>query len=414
MSTLDSRSFTAPSPPNVPTGPWSSACFRWYFIGTVASWLGTAMAPVALTFEVLDLSGSSADLGLAVAARSLPMLVFLLVGGAVADRLPRRQLLSIANLGAAITQGILAVLLMCGSASLGMVIVLQLLNGAISAFTIPTATGIVPELVDAASSRRANAQLSGAQNASNIIGGTLAGFVVVGAGGEWAIAVDALSFLIAAVCISRLRVSGRRPPQAGLLTEFRVGWTLFFSTTWVWVGSLAASVTNFFHAGFWYVLGPSRAEQTSGPEVWGLILTTRACGLLCISLIMYRVRVTYLLRFGHMGLALGAAPLIAVGLSADVALIGAAAFISGLGIGAVGIAWSTSIQTKIPADAISRVSAIDHLGAYIAVPIGQLAAGPLAVAAGASTAEVLGGAIFAIVALLPLAAPSVRAVRHDS
>ncbi|WP_035275865.1 MFS transporter, partial [Actinoalloteichus caeruleus] len=74
---------------NSALAPLSYRPFRNYFTGRSVLLLGEAIAPVALTFAVLDLTGSTADVGLVLAGRSIPLLLFLLVGGVVADRLPR-------------------------------------------------------------------------------------------------------------------------------------------------------------------------------------------------------------------------------------------------------------------------------------------------------------------------------------
>ena len=84
------------------------------------SFLGNAMANTALAFAVLDVTGSKRDLGFVLAARSIPQLVFILAGGILADRLPRNVVMVGSNLASMATQGVLAVLLLTGSAELWM------------------------------------------------------------------------------------------------------------------------------------------------------------------------------------------------------------------------------------------------------------------------------------------------------
>jgi hypothetical protein len=66
-----------------------SAPFRWLVVASTVDRIGGSIAPVALAFAVLDLTGSTTSLGLVVGARSLANVIFLLIGGVVADRLPR-------------------------------------------------------------------------------------------------------------------------------------------------------------------------------------------------------------------------------------------------------------------------------------------------------------------------------------
>src|SRR5438105_14465443 len=90
--------------------------FRLLFTGHVVSQLGDSITPVALAFAVLDLTNRAADLGYVIAARSVPLVGFLLVGGVFADRLPRRAVMVSADLLRVGTQATTAALLISGSA----------------------------------------------------------------------------------------------------------------------------------------------------------------------------------------------------------------------------------------------------------------------------------------------------------
>ncbi|MGH3540469.1 MAG: MFS transporter [Pseudonocardiaceae bacterium] len=108
---------------------------------------GSAMTPVAVSFAVLQATGRSGDLALVLAANSLTLLAFLLLGGALGDRLPRGPLLVAANLAAAATQTTVAVVLLAGHYRLWALAVLEAANGCAAALTMPALRGIVPQLV---------------------------------------------------------------------------------------------------------------------------------------------------------------------------------------------------------------------------------------------------------------------------
>jgi MFS family permease len=399
--------------------------FRWFFAGQSVSLLGSSMAPVALAFAVLDASGSAGDLGIILTAYMVPLLVFLLVGGATADRFPRRTVLVAANLGSALTQGGVAALLLTGRYALLPVAALGLLNGVLAAFTAPALRGIVPQLVARDRIRKANALLGSVRNATKILGPSLSGVLVVAVGGGPAIAFDALTYLLAAVCLARLAwlsVTGgpadasvaSRPPGGGMLADIRDGWTEFRRIRWVWTVSLCFCVINLVQTGTWQILGPVLTRQVSGEAAWGFVLSARGAGLLVMSALMYRLVVRHLLRLGQLLSVLGALPLLALGAHLHAPWLIAAAFVAGLGSSAMAVGWDTSLQEHVPAHALSRVSSYDDLLSYAAIPVGQLCVGPLAQRFGGFPVAAAAGAVYAATALVPLASATVRRLPHGS
>src|SRR5687768_15762800 len=127
------------------------------FLAHSTSVVGDQIAPIAVAFAVLELTGSPTDLGLALAARTVPMVLFVLAGGVWADRLPRHRLMMASDLGRLVTQGFLAFLLIAGMAEIWMLIALQALNGTATAFYNPAATGLTPATVSPHNLQRANA-----------------------------------------------------------------------------------------------------------------------------------------------------------------------------------------------------------------------------------------------------------------
>jgi MFS family permease len=375
--------------------------------------MGNAIAPVALAFSVLEQTPRAADLGWVLAARSIPLVVFLLLGGAVADRLSRRTVLLAANVGAAVTQGGVALVLLSHHYALGVIIVFEFVNGLLTAFIVPATRGIVPQLVSEHQLRRANSLIGSARNAAMIVGPTLAGIIVATANGGWAIAFDAATFLVAALFFARITLpplelaKGRR-----ILSDIWAGWSEFWRIEWLWTVVTSVGVANYLRTGIWSVLGPIIAIATYGTASWGLVLSARAVGLLAISMVMYRVAVRRMLTFGQASLALGAVPLIALGLHANVYIIILGAFLAGLGSGVFGIAWETSVQENIPNKIISRMTSYDDLISYVAVPIGMATAAPIGLAFGNERVALVGGLLFLLFALLPLLSSSVRHLEH--
>lgn len=387
--------------------------FTWLLAGRSLSLLGSAMTPVALGFAVLDASDSAGDLSLVLTARTVSLVALILAGGAIADRVSRGKVLAMSFLGAGLTQGAVAAVLLSGHYDLGTLLVLQVLSGGLEAFATPALRGIVPDLVPKGQTQKANALLSSAKNATRVAGPSLAGALVVTFGGGWAIAFDGLMFLAAAVCMTRLRLPAHSVAHVtGVLTDIREGWREFRSTTWVWTVTASYSVMNCIQVGVWNILGIIIAKETIGEVPWGVVLSVRAVGLLVVTAVMYRLVVKRLLPTGQIASALAALPLVALGLHADVYVLAVAAFVAGLGTGMGGIAWDTSLQEHVDNRKLSRFAAYDDLGSYLSIPLGQLAVVPLAAQFGDGPVAVSGGALYLLVALLPLAVPSVRGLRH--
>src|SRR5262249_1783494 len=139
------------------------------------------------------------DLGFVLAARAVPQVVFILVGGIWSDRLPRNAVMVGSNLASMATQGTLAALLLTGRAELWMLIVIAALNGVVSAFFFPASAGIVPQTVPGGLIQQANALLRLALNSMNVLGAALGGALVAATSPGWAIAVDAASFGLGAL-----------------------------------------------------------------------------------------------------------------------------------------------------------------------------------------------------------------------
>ncbi len=386
------------------------------FLGRVSSFAGSTFAFVALPFAVLELTGSATDVGLVVACRSIPQVLFLLVGGIWADRLPRHAVMVGSNLVSALAQGVTAALLLTGSAEVWHLAALQALGGTATAFFFPASTGLVPQTVLATQLQEANALLRLSLNLAQISGAAAAGFVVAGIGPGWAIAVDAASFVVGAVFLAGMHLpAGQRVEAANFLRELALGWREFRSRTWLWVIVVAFAFLNATEVGGVNVLGPVVAERSlGGPASWGLIVTAQSVGLIAAGFVMLRWRPSRILLVGTVGV-LGGAPFFALlAIHAPVAVIAAAALVAGLGMETFGVMWDTAMQQQIPQDRLSRVSSYDALGSFAFIPIGAAVAGPLAGLLGVRT-TLWGGAVLILICTLSmLAVGDVRSLRRTA
>lgn len=373
----------------------------------VISLLGSAMAVVALPFAVLD-HGTALDSGLVLAARLVPYLALVLIGGSTADRFSRSTVLTVSHVGSGVAQAAAAAALLTGNYHLGLLVALQAAQGAFSAFTSPAARGVLPELVAPDRLQKANSLLSAARYGSSLIGPAVAGLAAATVGADWALAFDAATYLLAAVLYARLKLSGTAA-KSSLRQNLLEGWDTFRSTGWVWTMTVSFCLTNAIYVGVWKVLGLAIAKRTIGEFQWGLVLSASGAGLALITLILYRTR-TVPLWIATLITLVAAVPLLALGLGANTPTLVVIAFVEGMCMGTWVIAWETSLQRNIPNYLLSRVAAYDEFGSYLAIPLGAVTAPLIAAQIGDTTTATISAFAYVVAALIPL--PSLLAQRH--
>ena len=166
----------------IPLGALQEREFRLFFTGQLVSLLGDAVTPFALAWAVLDLTGSARDLGFVIAAKTAPLVIFLLVGGVFADRLPRRGVMLTADVARMAIQAATAALLLSHTARIWELVVLQALAGTGTAFFNPASTGLTPMTVSAERLQEANALRGMSMASMQFVGPALAGILIVTVG----------------------------------------------------------------------------------------------------------------------------------------------------------------------------------------------------------------------------------------
>ena len=389
--------------------------FRRYFVGQATSWLGDGLLPVAISFAVLDLTGSASDLGLVLAVRLLPLIAFLLVGGVWADRLPRQWVMIGSDVVRGATQAILAGLLLTGTAELWHLLVLQCVYGAAEAFWRPASTALLPSIVPPAQLQQANGVLAVTLNGSYTIGPAIAGVVVAAAGSGFAIAVDAATFAVSTVALLTLRVPPLERPagRTTFVSELREGWREFASRTWLWIVVVFASVFLMVAVAPLKVLGPLVADrELGGAADWGLIAAASGLGVVVGSVAAGRLRPSRPMFVAIILAALAALFAASLALALPTVVIAGAAFVEGVGHGMFEVIWITALQERVTPAALARVSAYHALGSFVFMPVGLALAGPAAGAFGREE-TLFGIAAFAlVVSVLVAFLPAVRGFRR--
>ena len=370
--------------------------FRRVFGAQVVSLFGDGIIPVALAFAVLDLTGSATDLGLVLAARVVPLVGCLLVGGVAADRLSRRRVMITADVVRLVSQALLGVLLVTGEAQLWQLIVLQAVLGAATGFFNPASTGLLPMVVSPERLQEANALRGLALAAGAVAGPVVAGVLVATIGAGEALLADAATFAVSALLLSQARVTevdaagGERPSY---LHDLRAGWREVTSRTWVWTVILGASVANMLGASF-LVLGPVVARSDlGGAGAWAAIVAAGGIGQLAGAAAALHIRPRRPLLVAVLVVLLSVVPTLLLALPASTAVIAIAAVFGGAGGMLFNTLWETTLQQNVPLDVLSRVSAYDWFGSLTLAPIGLAIVGPLSDEIGVSTTLWVTGAL---------------------
>jgi len=388
--------------------------FRLLLAGRAISSLGDRLAPVALAFAVLELTGSVTDLGLVIAAQTIPLIALVLFGGVWADRLPRRLVMLASDAVRALAQAISAVLLLTGSARIWELILLQALYGAAEAFFGPASSTVVAETVSVGELQPANAMLGLADNAASIAGPAFAGVIVATTGPGWGLAADAATFLISGGFLLALRLEGPEPERRrSTLVELREGWRAFSSRTWLWATVVFFTLYMALVYAPFQVLGPAVARShLGGAGAWAAISAALGAGAVAGGLAGLRWRPRLPLRVSFLVFMASGPALLAL-LGADVPLVAivGVALLDGSAGSLFNAWWFTAQQTEVPAAELSRVSSWDYLGSLALYPVGLAVAGPVAAAVGVS-GTLYGAAALGV--LLSFAALLVPAVRNFS
>jgi MFS family permease len=383
--------------------------FRLVFGAALVSLLGDGIVPVALSFAVLDLTGSATDLGIVLAAGTAALVCSLLFGGVLADRVGRRTVMIGADLIRMLGQVAIGVLLLSGHADVASLAASQAVLGAATGFFNPASSGLMPA-VAGEHLQQANALRGMAMAAGSIGGPALGGLLVVAVDPGAALLIDAASYAASALLLARLRggVPTRTMAPRPFLRDLRDGFAELRSRTWAWSIILVAAFVNTVGVAF-PVLGAVVAKrELGGAAAWATILVSRAVGLFVGGTILLRARPKRPLLVALTVSATSALPLVLLALPAPLILISFASLLAGLGGVVFNTLWETTLQEQVPPHARSRVSSYDWFGSLALQPIGYVLIGPLAAGVGVSSALYI-CAVLETAALVPLYA--VREIR---
>jgi predicted MFS family arabinose efflux permease len=389
--------------------------FRYLFLGQSASAIGDQAVIVALALYITQRTGSATDLGLVLAAQSVPLVGLLLFGGVWGDRLPRHRIMIVADWARAALHAVLAALILTGGASVAQMVVIEALFGAARAFFQPAYTGLLPQTIPEPLVQDARALSASTENVAILLGPALGTALVLGVGAGEAFILDAATFVLSAALLARVRPrprGGATVPGAqrtSVMTELQEGWHEVRSRPWVWVTIAAFTGAVLFGYAQWYALAPVIArDHYGGAGLFGVLESVAGAGAVIGSVVGLRWRPARPMLAGLLLTLFWPLQSVLFAFGAPVAVMIASAVAAGYGFSLFGIWWETALARHIPSAALSRVSAYDWMGSLALLPVGFAIAGPLAGAFGARTVLGVGAGLTLAMLVLALVPRSTR------
>ncbi len=405
--------------------------FRLLFAGSAISAIGDQFTLVALPWLVLKLTGDPAALGLVLAAMALPRAVFMLIGGAVVDRMSPRRVLLVARAINALLVTLLAALVLLGVIQLWMIYVIALGIGLSTAFAYPAGSAILPQLVEPQQLQPANALFMGVRQLSMIVGPLIAGLVIsTGAHGDHAtgvadaaglglaFAIDAASFLFSLGSLMLIRIhSDTHPTPAvgGVLANVVSGIRTIWADLPLRAFILYAALVSVFVGGPIQVGLPVLANTRLdlGAASLGILMTANGAGMLLGSAlsgiatrrIAGRVGLLVLTIDSLVGLALAALALVH-------STIGGAVLLAATGAlgGIAQIAIFSWIQRRVAPEMMGRTMSVLMFTFMGLGPLSAAVAGSLLKVISLPELFVGAGILLSTIALACMGSPALRSI----
>lgn len=389
--------------------------FRTFFFGQVTSDFGSRLGLFAMPFAALQAGHGASGVSAVLAARSVPTVALLLLGGLIGDRLPRRLVMLCSDALRSLTQGGAAVLLLVHHAPLSSLVAAQALYGVGEAFFLPSTNGLVKETVGTGDLQRANSLLSISRNFSRTLGPLVAGLLVAAWSPGWALAIDSATFALSVASLWLVRIPPRLVPldQDGLRQQLRTTARLLRTRGWLAGLLFISAIFQFAVLAPWLVLGPTVAQASlGGAQAWGLVLSISGTGGLVggLSALRWHPR-RYLLITALLVLTQIPAPL-TLALSHSLLLVAAAGCLSMFGLSLIGVFYSLALQEGVPDQSLTTVSSVDLLGSMALLPMGYLITGSATPTLGITPILLTSAGVPLLCTAILISIPSIRSAQR--
>ena len=404
--------------------------FALLWTGQTISRLGDSLYRIALAWWVLEKTGSAMAMGTVLVFAQIPMLIFLLIGGVVVDRLPRLRVMFASDILSGLVITFVAVFSWLDLLQVWHIYVASMIFGFVEAFFFPAYQAVIPQLTPPEVLTSANSLNGLSQRVTGIVGPALGAALVAAGGTSVTFGLDALSFFVSAVFIfpilrlnldtiqSEEKASETTGRQKSMKEAFRQGFAdlregfkFVITVPWIWITILVFAFVNITEAGPRAVAMPFLIKQDLGADVELLGWFGSASSLGFVIGMIWLGQYVRLHRrgwLGYLSTAATGAVLLPFAFKLPVPVLIASMFIGGLSTSVFALIWTHSLQEMVPAKLLGRVYSIDALGSFVLLPIGFSLSGWATDAFGATNVFLVGGIGTMVLILLGLIHPAVR------
>ena len=387
--------------------------FALLWTGQTTSRLGDSLYRIALSWWVLEKTGSAVAMGTVLVFSQIPMLIFLLIGGVVVDRLPRIRIMFISDVLSGLVIAFVAVFSWLDLLQIWHIYVASMIFGFVEAFFFPAYQAVIPQITPPDVLTSANSLNGLSQRVTGIVGPALGAALVAAGGTSLTFGLDALSFFISALCVFPLlrsnldqvqrqendsgTAAGKGSAKDSLRQGFRDlldGFKLVMTIPWIWITILIFGLINIMEAGPRAVAMPFLIKEDLGADVKLLGILGSAASLGFVLGMIWLGQYVRLHRrgvLGYLAVVVTGASLLPFAFELPTPVLVISMFISGMSISVFALIWTHTLQEMVPGNMLGRVYSIDALGSFVLLPIGFSLSGWATDLFGAPTVFLIGG-----------------------
>ena len=414
---------------------FKSRSYTMLWIGQSISSLGNSVFSLALAWQVLLMTHSGATMGLVLLTTSFPRLIFVLIGGVTADRLPRRIIILCSDGSRGLVVLLITILGLTGHLQLWHLVVEALIFGIISGFFDPALLSIMPDLVAKQDLASANAFKSLSDNVVRLFGPMLGALLIALITPMGAFAANALSFFLSVAFLLPVRIPKshadpcfvaagqtastkgalvKRRSFRGVITDIGEGLGYVRDSRWLWVSILVALIANIGIAPVGVAV-PLLVNKVygQGVQLLGLISIGGSIGsILALALIGQTAKIKRRGLLAYCSMFPTCLGLIILGLPfphiAAPIIAPLANGMIGFGLAFFNTIWFIVMHEIIPKEKLGRVMSLDILGSLALMPAAQGVAGILTDSIGPALVCILGGSLCLLAIGIPLSLREIR------